>query len=210
MKSEVTASLITGVLAGMNGLLAFLILHALWITPIWFILPLGLVIAGVGGLVVGWSYAEILHRLPKRPWTSIAFAALIATILTPAFILAELRSPMFAVTAAGVTNLAMGLPEFVLRFTVELLVTATIAGGISGWWLGRTRRAVLATALAGLVFALGPGHNIPFIGGTMGVGKEIAIMGIVIVISSLVLVEGHFYLGKNWAGKTGLEERSSN
>ena len=61
-------------------------------------------------------------------------------------------------------------------------------------WLGRTRRAALATAVAGLVFALGPGHNIPFLGGTPGVGKELAIMTAVTLVSALVLVEGDAWL----------------
>jgi len=65
-----------------------------------------------------------------------------------------------------------------------------------GWQLGRTRRAAAATALAGFVFALGPGHNIPFIGGTSGVPKELSIMGAVLLASSLVLVEGHALLSK--------------
>jgi hypothetical protein len=48
----------------------------------------------------------------------------------------------------------------------------------------------VATAVAGLVVALGPGNNIPFVGGTPGVGKEVAIMTTVIVAAALVLVEG--------------------
>jgi hypothetical protein len=63
----------------------------------------------------------------------------------------------------------------VTRFVGELLATATIVGGLIGRWLGHTRRPALATGVAGFVFALGPGHNIPLIGGTPGVGKELAI-----------------------------------
>jgi hypothetical protein len=185
------AALIAGVLAGITGLLAFLIVHALWIMPIWFILPIGLLIAGIGGLAVGWSYAELRGRLPKRPWTAPAIVVVISVILLPALLLAELRQPMFTVSPAGVVNLAIGVPEAVIRFIAELLLTATITGGLLGWWLGRTRRAAVATAVAGFVFALGPGHNIPFIGGTSGVGREVVIMVIIIIVSALVLVEGY-------------------
>jgi hypothetical protein len=188
------AALIAGVLAGITGLLAFLIVHALWIMPIWFILPLGLVIAGAGGLAVGWSYAELRNRLPKRPWTAPAIVVVISVILLPALLLAELRQPMFTVSPAGVVNLAIGVPEAVIRFIAELLLTATLTGGLLGWWLGRTWRAAGATAVAGFVFALGPGHNIPFIGGTYGVGKEVVIMAIIIIVSALVLVEGYAWL----------------
>jgi hypothetical protein len=48
---------------------------------------------------------------------------------------------------------------------------------------------VLATAVTGFAFALGPGHNIPLSGGTPAVGKELAIMMAIIVVSALVLVE---------------------
>jgi hypothetical protein len=181
---------IAGLLAGIAGLLVFLVIHALWIAPIWFILPLGLIIAGAGGLAVGWSYSELRVHLPARPWTALALMALITVILLPSLVLAELRQPMFTVSAAGVVNLAMGISEVVLRFIVELLLPATLTGGVAGWWLGRTRRAAGATALAGFIFALGPGHNIPFIGGTHGVGMEVAMMGVIIPISAIVLVEG--------------------
>jgi hypothetical protein len=188
-----TAALIAGVLAGIAGLLTFLALHALWIVPIWFILPVGLLIAGGGGLAVGWAYAELHQWLPRRPWTALAVVGVIAVMLVPAFVLAELQAPVFTVTPAGpVQTVATSI--IVARFVGELLATATIVGGLVGWWLGRTRRAAMATALAGFIFALGPGHNIPFIGGTSGVGKELALMAAVIVISALVLVEGHAWL----------------
>jgi hypothetical protein len=86
-----------------------------------------------------------------------------------------------------------------VRFVVELLVTATIVGGLAGWCLGRTRRATATMALASFLFALGPGHNIPFVGGTRGVDTELALLAAVIAASALVLVEGHAWL----AGLTG-------
>ena len=182
-----------GVLAGIAGLLAFLVLHALWIVPIWFILPVGLLVAGGGGLAVGWAYVELRHRLPGRPWTALAVVGVIGVILGPAFVLAELQAPVFTVTPAGpVQTVATSL--IVARFVGDLLATATLVGGLVGSWLGRTRRAALATAVAGCVFALGPGHNIPFLGGTPGVGKELAIMTAVTLVSALVLVEGDAWL----------------
>ena len=49
-----TADLIAGSLSGIAGLLVFLVIHHFWIRPIWFILPVGLMIAGFGGLAAGW------------------------------------------------------------------------------------------------------------------------------------------------------------
>jgi hypothetical protein len=90
-----------------------------------------------------------------------------------------------------------------------LLVTATVVGGLVGGWLGRTRRAALATAVAGFIFALGPGHNIPFIGGTPGVGKELAIMTVVTLVAALVLVEGHVWLTVRERRRAILDEVAS-
>ncbi len=182
-----------GVLAGIAGLLAFLVLHALWIVPIWFILPVGLVLAGGGGLAVGWAYAELRQRLPGRPWTFLAVVGVMAVILGPAFVVADLHAPVFTVTPAGPVQ-TVATSMIVARFVGGLLATATLVGGLVGGWLGRMRRAALATAVAGFVFALGPGHNIPFLGGTPGVGKELAIMTAVTLVSALVLVEGDAWL----------------
>lgn len=179
---------IAGALAGMAGLLVFLILHQLWIVPIWFILPFGLVIAAAGGVAAGSAYRALLPNLPPRPWTALALVALIGMILAPSFILAELRNPMFDISVPG-GRLMISTGRAVATFVLELLVTATLVGGLVGWLIGHTRRATLATALAGFIFALGPGHNIPLIGGTPGVMKELALMASIIFVSALVLVE---------------------
>lgn len=190
-------SFIAGILAGIAGLLIFLIIHHLWIMPIWFILPLGLMIAATGGLAVGWAYGELLPHLPPRPWTALAVMALIWAILLPSIIVAELRQPLFIMTGDSAI-LAVSIGRASLIFILELLVTSILMGAALGWLIGRTRRAALATALAGLIFALGPGHNIPLIGGggARFVGKELVIMMAIIAVSALVLVEGQARLGR--------------
>jgi hypothetical protein len=92
------ACLIAGVLAGIAGLLVFLVLHHLWIMPIWFILPAGLVVAAAGGLAAGWAYSELLPGLPARPWTIFAWAALVGLTLAPSIVLGKLRPPLFTGT----------------------------------------------------------------------------------------------------------------
>jgi hypothetical protein len=151
------------------------------------------VVAGGGGLVVGWAYAELRWRLPRRPWTALAVVGIIGVTLLPAFVLAELQGPVFTVTPGGPVQ-TVATSQIVTRFVGHLLATATIVGGLVGRWLGRTQRATCAMAVAGFVFALGPGHNIPLLGGTPGVGKEFALMTAVTLVSALVLVEGDAWL----------------
>lgn len=178
-----------GVLAGLTGLLVFLGLHHLWIRPIWFILPLGVVVAVGGGLTVGWAYAELLPGLPPRPWRLLVVMALITFTLLPAVVLAEVHPPVFVVVNGdGVLNVSVA--RLVFSFVVELLLAATVIGGLGGWLIGRTRRAAAATALAGFIFALGPGHNLPFLGNTSGSSTGLALMAAIIVPAVVVLVEG--------------------
>ncbi len=188
------APLPAGVLAGVAGLFVFLVIHHFWITPIWFILPIGLVIAGLGGLVVGWSYTEIRAGLPPRPWTALALVALISAILAPGILLAQLREPLINFSLGTIPGAEMG--RVLIHFSLELLLPAMIVGGLAGWFLGRTRRAALTTGLAGLVFALGPGHNIPFLGNTPAAGKGLALLLAVTGVSAFVLVEVSEWLRK--------------
>src|SRR3990172_9472011 len=188
-------SLIAGAISGIAGLLVFLTVHHFWIRPIWFILPPGVVIAALGGLAVGWSYAEIKAALPPRPWTALAVFVLVAATLAPAVLLAQLRPPPLDIgTGAIIDGSSTGV--VIARVVIELLLTATVVGGLAGWWLGHTPRAAAATALAGFVFALGPGHNIPLLGNTPAVGKGVILLVIIIFVSAVVLVESQAWLAR--------------
>ncbi len=197
--SDRKASLIAGMLAGVAGLLVFLVIHHLWIKPIWFILPVGLVIAVPGGLAIGWAYSELQPRLPKRPWAIPALVALIGLTLAPAFVIAQLRPPVF--TGSGMNVIAnVNVAQAAVIFVRDLLLPAAVIGGLAGWLIGRTKRAALITALAGFVFALGPGHNAPFLGNQPATGKGIILLAAIILASSIVLVEGQAALQHRYSG----------
>jgi hypothetical protein len=189
---QLSPFLIAGALAGEAGLITFLVIHHYWILPIWFILPLGVFIAGVGGVSVGWCYFEIRESLPPRPWTSLAMAIIVGLILVPSIVVAELRPP-FVDFETG-TILREEGTSLVIRFVVELILLTILAGLGAGWVVGRTSRAAVSTAVAGAIFALGPGHNIPFLANTPATGKGIMLLVAIILISSLVLVEGSAWI----------------
>ena len=85
-------------------------------------------------------------------------------------------------------------PEAVADVVVGLLGTATVAGAGLGWLIAGSRRAAGTTALAAFAFALGPGRNIPLLGGTPAVAKELAILAAVVGVASVGLVEAHAWL----------------
>jgi hypothetical protein len=190
---RVRSALIAGAISGEVGLLIFLTIHCFWIAPIWFILPAGAPFACLGGLAVGWSYAEIRRRFPAARWNILAGFALMATTLAPAIVLAQMLPPVVDVMAerlVGTTN------ELIVRFVFALFVPAILVGALEGWALLRTLRGVTAMALAGLVFAMGPGHNIPFLGNTSVAGKEIALLIAIGLVASVTLAKAYELLGR--------------
>jgi len=189
---SMTSYLTAGVLAGMAGLLTFLLIHHFWIRPISFILPAGLPIAALGGLAVGWSYAEIHTGLPSRPCTAIAFTGLIAVILAPSVVLSQLRTPILD---SATSAIAPGQGMYAAtRFVLDLVLTAVLVGAAVGWLLG----AAVATAVAGAAFAIGPGHNIPFLGNTPAAAKGLILLFAITLVSALVLVEAATWLTARW------------
>jgi hypothetical protein len=187
-----------GAIAGIAGFVAFLVLHHVWIAPIWFIAPVGAVMATVGGAAVGVAYFELLPSLPRWPWTALSVMAVVAAILAPAMVVAEIRGPIYAIGPGGQATLLVPTVDAVVAFGVGLLATATLTGALLGALLGRSRSAAARTALAGFALALGPGHNIPFLGGTSSTTKELAILVAVAAVASFALVESHSLL----AGRT--------
>jgi hypothetical protein len=89
---------------------------------------------------------------------------------------------------------------------VVALALGAAVGGAGGWVLGG-RRAAARGALAAFAISLGPGHNIPALGGLPVVPKELAILAAVLAVGSVVLVEGCAVLGdgvgRERAGRSG-------
>src|SRR5262245_13006852 len=188
---KLRSPLIAGVISGEVGLVVFLTIHHFWIVPIWFIVPAGLLIAGLSGLAVGWAYAELRSQLPSWPWTYLAVFGLMAATQAPALLVAEILPPA-ADVAAG--RLVLTTNELIFRFIFGLLAPAALIGVLEGWTLARSGRGAAAMALAGLLFALGLGHNIPFLGHTPAVGKEIVLLVAITLVSSVTLVTAHAWL----------------
>ncbi|WP_255195342.1 hypothetical protein [Halorarius litoreus] len=151
-----------GVAAGAAGLVVFLTVHAVLILPIWFVAPLGIVAAVVGGVAVNWAYRSVESHLPASlggRWVALAGGAIL--VLTPSLVVAWAGEPYFTVVD-GVRRAAGDGPTIAARFVVEFLLVTTLSGAALGWVVTRSRRGALAVAVAALAFALGPGHNLPF------------------------------------------------
>lgn len=182
-----SAAIRAGVLSGLAGLATFLVIHHVWIVPIWFVAPVGALIAGLGGAAVGATYAELVPSPPRTGWAVVGVVGCAVLVLVPAIVAAELSGPLDAPDREGDGS---GAAVSVLG----LFGGSAMAGASIGWLIGRTRRAVATATLAALLLAVGPGHNIPFLGGTPAVIKELTILITVIVVSSVALVVSHGWM----------------
>jgi len=197
-----------GVIAGLAGLAVFLVLHHLWIVPIWGIAPVGLALAAGGGAVIGAAYGDLLPRLPRRPWRNLCVCAAVGAILVPPFVIAEAVGPVYAIGAGGNGTLLVSPAVVVIAFAGGLMVPSALSGAALGWLGGRTRTTAARGAVAGLALALGPGHNIPLLGGTSAAGKELAILAAVLGVASIVLVESQALLASSHGAPSDRRMRS--
>ena len=169
-----TPTLIAAAFAGLGGFVVFLVVHALWILPIWFIAAPGSVVAALGGAGAGWAYHEVRPRFRRPVGAILALLGLQLVAVAPAHALAMARGPLppgFVTNPPG---------PFLLRVMIELLGGAAAVGGVAGAVLaapGRRRRAAIATAAAAVGLAIGPGHNVPLLAAAPAAPKMWLLLG---------------------------------
>jgi hypothetical protein len=183
IRTELNKALLSGAVAGVIGFAAFLIIHAIWIVPIWFIAPFGLSAAVLDGLAVGWAYDVHRVRLPARSVGRVAVVFACASLtLAPGLLLLPFAPPGPRASTQSIVAL------MVTVVTVLLVVVIPLLAATLGALLGRSVRAAVATGLAALTVILGIGHNITSFGfGWRGV-KMWTIMLTVTAIASVTLV----------------------
>lgn len=185
---------LAGAIAGEAGLVVFLVAHAVWIVPIWSIATVGVIVAALGGAAAGWALDELRPALPEHPvaaWVAVVAGA--AVVLSPTLLVGALGVVLpVPVVDGAIPPVPPGdLPRIVAQFAVELVVLPMLVGSLLGWVVLRTRRAAVATATAGFVFAVGPGHNNPFFFRFMGLDGAlfgVALLFAIVATSSAVLV----------------------
>jgi hypothetical protein len=187
VSAPVASSVYAGIAASVASLLVFLVVHHLWIKPIWFIALPGLLIAGLGGAGIGWAYSFIAHAMPDRPWSWLAMLALMLAVLLPGALLSLTHGPLFDLKTASIPPGEGG--RVALRFALELVVPAMIVGAALGAWLGGSTKSALAMSLAALALALGPGHNVPMFGTNPAAVKGFVLLALSLLPVPVILVE---------------------
>jgi len=146
----VTAATVAGATAGGVALVVFVVVHAMWIVPIWGMLSM-IPVAALVGALAAWPFEEMSARaaLPPAPVDGIAFAALLLATLVP--------TAVFGVLAGPVDRDHITVPAVVIP-----LALAAPAGAAIGLLLTGSAAAAGALAAAAFALALTLGHNLPF------------------------------------------------
>lgn len=145
-----TPTLVAGAVAGSVALLVFVVLHAVWIVPIWGMLSM-LPIAALVGVIAAWPFEQISARgaFPPAPFDGIAFTALLLLTLVPSAVMGVLVGP---VDRDRITAAAVSVP----------LLLAAPAGVLLGALLVGVNPASFGLGAAAFAVALTLAHNLPF------------------------------------------------
>jgi hypothetical protein len=180
IRAELGLALLGGAAAGVAGFAVFLVMHSIWIVPIWDSAP-AVTFAVLAGIAIGWAYDVHRALLPARPVGRVAVVFASATlVLAPGLLLLPLRPPG-AVGSPSIIEIGVGIAAL-------LLLSMPFLAGAVGAVLGRSGRAALATGLAAFMFMATIGHNILLFGyGWHGV-KMWTIMLTVTTVAAVTLV----------------------
>lgn len=136
----ISRTALAGVLAGLAGFGAFLLIHQALIVPIWFIAPLGSVVAALAGLLVAWAFEALRPRLPQNTWLAVlAFVALLTLTQLAAFFASSMQEPIANMVFRN-QALPGRLGTILTRFAIDLFLTSAIIGGLAGYLVGRASR----------------------------------------------------------------------
>lgn len=168
-----TPAVTAGAIAGGVALIVFVVVHAMWIVPIWGMLSM-IPLAALVGALAAWPLEQMSSRLPPEPVDGIGLALVLLASLVPTALFAVVAGP---VDQQRITWQSVFVP----------LALAAPAGAVIGLALTGSAAAAGALAIAALAYALTLGHNLPFFPvGTPGAGKAIALVVLPTLVAGLV------------------------
>ena len=188
------SALVSGSLAGLAGLVVFLVIHAVWIVPIWSVAPLGALVAAVGGVAVGRAYEEHRRLIPGGGLGRVTAVSLAgALVLLPAEPIALVFAPSDSRLLFS-NSIGQDAATLLVVGFVVFIALAAVIGAALGAWLGRSAGSAAITGLAAVAFAIGVGHNAPFLGASPVAIKMWVIMLAATVAAAVVLVVADWLL----------------
>jgi hypothetical protein len=158
---RVRTSMALAALSGALTVLAFVVVHDLWISDIWFNLGPMVLAGALCGLVIVWSYANAVpEHIPARWFVYNGFlVGLLVALGAVSFLVLD---PMFTMAEAMEMDNAL---EMLIPPALPLMIGAVLVGTVLMWAAYGRKAGALAPILvtqALLVFLVG--HNLAILG----------------------------------------------
>lgn len=175
-RDEIRIGVLAGLLSGLIGALMFAAAHAILIMPIWDKMGSGLIFGPLAGALGGWALAELTPGYLTMPLgraaaTGALFGAVLFLLVVP-------------VTAADLLLRETGIaPRFELVAVGVAVVLAVGAGAAFGSYRTRTRRGMIAGALATLSLTIAMAGPVP-------IGRSPAALGIFLGVLPVAALAG--------------------
>lgn len=150
-----------GAIAGSLTVLAFAVLHDIWISDIWFNIAPMVLSGALCGLSIVWSYQATTPEHSRIRWWgyNAACALLLVGLGAASFLILEPRFTMAEIMNAD-DALARLLPP-----AMPLIIGGTLVGTLALWLaFGRRRSALLPTLVTQALLMFLVGHNLAILG----------------------------------------------
>lgn len=152
---------VAGAAAGAVSAFAFVVIHDIFISDIWFSLVLMLVAGAVCGLCIGWSYRRLFSAPSVRSWWgyNLTYVAMFAALGLASVLIFEPATTMAALTAADEP------PHELIGAALPMTIVFTLAFAAAiTWKVGRTWGKFGAVLLTSSVLVILLGLNVSVIG----------------------------------------------
>ena len=151
----------SGILAGTASALVFAIIHDIFISDIWFSLPLLVVAGGLCGLCVGWTYGLLAGRPSIRSW--LRYNALyVGMFVFLGVVSVLLFEPVSTIPELMASN---GPPDHLIGQAMPMTIVSTLVmAAIMSRLYGRNWMHYVAVLLTCTVLVLLLGLNVSVIG----------------------------------------------
>lgn len=158
---RILRSMLSGSVAGAVSALVFAAMHRLFISDIWFSLPVLMVAGAVCGLCIGWTYSLLFESASIRSWLvyNVLYVAMFALIGVVSVLVFE------PVTTIAALLMSSGPPDYLFKQAMPMTLASTLVMVvIIGKLYGRTWKHYLAILLTCTVLVLLLGLNVSVIG----------------------------------------------
>jgi len=189
VRPDLREHLIAGIVAGVAGMVVYVVLRSAWVEPAWEAAAVALPLAALSGAAIGWARYETREALSQGVWSATALATALLLVVAPAFVIQAARSPQ----EAGSSSYRVA----------ELAVGAAIVGSLLAYLPTRRAAAAWTGAVGAVTYALTFGLDVPFVDASLA---DVARLGLLLFAANITIAMVQELLKARWTRSRLLRE----